>query len=272
MIQTLKNLLKYHELIEVLAWKSILVRYKQAYFGLAWSVLKPLCLLFIFVLVKGFVGIESGPIPYPILTFAALMPWIFFQESASEGVGSVVAHGALIKKIYFPREVFPLTATVTKLIELGINFVLLAGLMIYFRMVPSIHILWVPLIILYTVVVSLAVSFAGAAVYVYYRDVGQALPIFFSLMMYASPVLYPLSLVQQTLLVNQDAGKWSQLIYGLYVSNPLTGIIDAFQKTLLYREAPDLSILWPGMLLTALLLPLSYLIFKKAETFFADVI
>ena len=144
--------------------------------------------------------------------------------------------------------------------------------MIYYRMIPSLYIVWVPFIIFYTVIVSLVVSFAGAAINVYYRDVGTALPIIFSLMMYASPVIYPFSLVKQTLLVNQDAGKLSHVIYGLYISNPLTGIIDAFQKSLLYGQAPDFSVLWPGMVLTALLLPLSYLIFKKAETFFADVI
>ena len=131
MIAVAKNLYQYRELIAALAWKNIVVRYKQAYLGLMWAVLKPILLMLIFTLVKSFVGIETGSIPYPILTFAALIPWILFQESASEGVKSITSNTALIKKIYFPREVFPITAMVTKLVELVISFFILALLMIY---------------------------------------------------------------------------------------------------------------------------------------------
>ena len=133
MITVVKNLVEYRELMAVLAWKNVTLRYKQAYLGIAWAVVKPLVLMLIFTLVRSFVGIDSGNIPYPLLTFAALMPWIFFQESASEGVSSVVSNANLIKKIYFPREIFPITAVVTKLVELGINFIILAGLMIWFQ-------------------------------------------------------------------------------------------------------------------------------------------
>ena len=104
------NLFAYRELIATLARKNIAIRYKQAYLGIAWAVIKPVTLMLIFTLVRSFVGIDSGDIPYPVLIFAALLPWIFFQESASEGVTSVVSNTALIKKIYFPREIFPITA------------------------------------------------------------------------------------------------------------------------------------------------------------------
>ena len=172
MLTIAKNLYDYRELMATLAWKNITLRYKQAYLGIAWAVLKPVTLMLIFTLVKSFVGIDSGDIPYPILVFAALMPWIFFQESASEGVNSVVGNTALIKKIYFPREIFPITSVLTKLVELGINFVILAGLMAWYGMMPSIYILWVPLIIAYTVLAALTIAFVGAAINVYYRDVG----------------------------------------------------------------------------------------------------
>ncbi|NMG28280.1 ABC transporter permease [Aromatoleum evansii] len=268
----LKELCTYRELIAVLAWKNIAVRYKQAYLGIAWAVLKPVTLMLIFTLVKSFVGIDSGDIPYPILTFAALMPWTFFQESASEGVNSVVGNTALIKKIYFPREIFPLTSVVTKLVELGINFLILAGLMAWYGMMPSVQFLWVPVIIAYTVLASLAVAFAGAAINVYYRDVGQALPVLLSLLMYASPVIYPLQLVKDKLLIQQAAGDWSGLLYTLYTLNPLAGIIDAFQSVVLRGQAPDVGAMVPGAMLVAVLLPLSYLYFKRAESYFADVI
>lgn len=272
MLSVARNLYDYRELVATLAWKNIALRYKQAYLGIAWAVIKPVTLMLIFTLMKSFIGIDSGSIPYPVLTFAALMPWIFFQESASEGVNSVVGNTALIKKIYFPREIFPITSVATKLIELGINFAILAGLMAWYGMVPSVHALWVPLIIVYTVLAALTVSLFGAAVNVYFRDVGQALPVLLNLLMYASPVIYPLQLVQDKLLVQQAAGDWSQLLYTLYTLNPLAGIIDAFQSVVLRNQAPDLGALLPGAVLVAVLLPLSYLYFKRAEAYFADVI
>ena len=268
----LQSLFAYRELIFTLAWKNIAVRYKQAYLGIAWAVIKPVTLMLIFTLMKSFVGIDSGSIPYPILTFAALMPWIFFQESASEGVNSVVGNTALIKKIYFPREIFPITSVATKLVELGINFVILAAMMAWYGMVPTAHVLWVPVIVLYTVLAALTVAFVGAAINVYYRDVGQALPVLLSLLMYASPVIYPLQLVKNKLLVQQAAGEWSNLLYTAYTLNPLAGIIDAFQRVVLHGTAPDLIAMLPGAILVAVLLPLSYAFFKRAENYFADVI
>ncbi len=267
-----RNIYDYRELLITLAWKNIALRYKQAYLGIAWAILKPLTLMLIFTLVKSFVGIESGDIPYPILVFAALMPWTFFQESASDGVNSVVSNTALIKKIYFPREIFPITSVLTKLVELGINFIILAGLMVWYGMLPSIHALWVPLIIAYTVLTALTVAFVGSAVNVYYRDVGQALPVLISLLMYASPVIYPLQLVKDKLLVQQAAGEWSSALYTAYTLNPLAGIIDAFQSVVLRDAPPDLNAMLPGAIIVLLLLPLSYLYFKRAESYFADVI
>jgi lipopolysaccharide transport system permease protein len=272
MLTVVRNLIEYRELMAVLAWKNVTLRYKQAYLGIAWAVVKPVMLMLIFSLVKSFVGIDSGNIPYPLLTFAALMPWIFFQESASEGVSSVVGNANLIKKIYFPREIFPLTAVITKLVELGINFVILAGLMLWFHFIPSIYILWVPVIIIYTILAALSIAFVGAAINVYYRDVGTALPVLLSLLMYASPVIYPLQLVKDKLLVHQAAGEWSNALYTLYTLNPLAGIIDAFQSVVLRNEAPDLASMVPGAILVAILLPLSYAFFKRAESYFADVI
>lgn len=271
-MQALKNLIAYRELIIALTTKNLVVRYKQAYLGIAWALIKPLLLVLIFSLVRSFVGIDSGSVPYPILTFAALLPWTFFQESTSEGINSVVGNAHLIKKIYFPREIFPLTAVVTKLVELGINFIVLALLMIWYAMVPTAQALWVPLIILYTILASLTLAFTGAALNVYYRDMGAALPVVLSLLMYASPVIYPLQLVKDKLLVQQAAGEWSTFLYTIYTLNPLAGIIDSFQNAMLRGLPPDFQAMLPGMILVFALLPLSYLYFKRAEAYFADVI
>jgi lipopolysaccharide transport system permease protein len=272
MLRVAQNLYDYRELMFTLAWKNVALRYKQAYLGIAWAILKPVTLMLTFTLIKSFVGIESGSIPYPVLVFAALIPWTFFQESTSEGVTSVVNNTALIKKIYFPREIFPVASVLPKLVELGIGFVILAGLMAWYGMTPSVHILWTPLIIAYTVLAAMTITLAGAAANVYYRDVGQALPVLLSLMMYASPVIYPLQLVKDKLLVQQAAGDWSNALYTLYTLNPLAGIIDAFQSVVLRGTSPDLGAMVPGAILVAILLPLSYLFFKRAESHFADVI
>lgn len=266
------SLFAYRELIATLAWKSVVVRYKQAYLGLVWTVAKPLMMMGIFTLMRSFVDIDSGNLPYPVLAFCALMPWMFFQESVAEGVNSVVSNAHLIKKVYFPREIFPLTAVVTKLVEFGINFMILLVLMAWFGMIPGMQALWVPLIVFYTVLAALTLALFGAALNVYYRDVGQMLPVLLSLLMYASPVIYPLRLVQQKLLEQRAAGDWSEWLYIAFTANPLAGIIDAFQRAMLKGLPPDLGSMWPGMVLVVVLLPLSFIFFKRAESHFADVI
>lgn len=272
MLQVAKNIYQYRELISELAWKNIIVRYKQSYLGIVWAVLKPLMLMLIFTLVRSFVGIETGDIPYPVLTFAALIPWVFFQESTSEGVISVTSNAPLIKKIYFPREVFPLTAMATKLVELVISLAILAIMMGYYHLLPSIYALWIPAIIAYAMIVALTISFFGAALNVYYRDIAQALPVGLSLLMYGSPVMYPLALVHKKLIVEQAAGEWSNMLYTIYTLNPLAGIIDSFQRVLFKNLPPDFNALYPGAILIVAILPFSYLFFKRAENWFADVI
>src|SRR5207248_4064073 len=267
MLAIAKNVFMYRELIAVMAWKQIIVRYKQSYFGLVWAILKPVTLMLVFTLLNSIIGITSGDIPYPLLSYTALIPWIFFQESTSEGVGSIVHNAQLIRKIYFPREIFPLTGVMTKLVEFGINSLVLGGLFAYFHIIPAATILWIPLIVLYIIFASLAVALAGAALNLFYRDVGTMLPILLQLMMYGSPVIYPMSLVKQKLMVAHVAGDWSEVLYRLYTFNPMAGIIDAFQRAVLYGQAPDFDVMWPGMLLVAVLLPLSYATFKRAERY-----
>ena len=132
--------------------------------------------------------------------------------------------------------------------------------------------LWIPFIIIYTMLVALMISLFGAALNVYFRDVSTALPVVLTLFMYASPVIYPLSLVKEKLLVQQAAGDWSNTLYLLYTMNPLAGIIDSFQGVLFRNSLPDINALFPGVIITLVLLPLGYIYFKRAEIYFADVI
>lgn len=272
MLQVAKNLYDFRELMFTLAWKNIALRYKQAYLGILWAVIKPLMLMLIFTLVRSFVGIDSGNVPYPVLTFAALLLWVFFQEAASEGVTSVVSNTVLIRKIYFPREIFPITSVLTKLVELGINFLIIFALMAWYGILPTVYALWVPVLIAYTILTALTIAFVGSALNVYYRDIGTAMPVLLSLLMYGSPVIYPLHLVKEKLVDQQAAGEWSNLLYDLYLLNPLAGLIDNFQNVMLRGLPPDFSTMLPGFVLVLCLLPLSYLYFKRAESYFADVI
>lgn len=272
MLASLKSIYEYRELLAVLTWKNVTLRYKQSHLGLLWVIFKPLVLVVIFMLVRSFVGIDSGDIPYPLLTYCALIPWVFFQESASEGVGSVVNNANLIRKIYFPREIFPLAVIATKLVELGIGLVILAVMMAWYGVLPSWSMLWAPLILLLTVLTVLTVSLVGAALNVYSRDVSQMVPLALSLLMYASPIMYPLSLVKKKLLVEQAGGDWSNALYTLYSLNPMSGIVESFQRVMLQGLQPDWATLLPGMALVLVCLPLSYAFFKQAEAYFADVI
>ncbi len=272
MLRVVKNIYDYRELVTTLAWKSITLRYKQAYLGIAWAIVKPLMLMLIFTLVRSFVGIDSGSVPYPVLTFSALMLWVFFQEAASDGVRSVVGNTALIRKIYFPREIFPITSVATKLVELGINFFIVFVLMAWYGILPGPEVLWVPVLIAYTILTALTIAFIGSALNVYYRDIGNALPVLLSLVMYASPIIYPLHLVKEKLVDQQAAGEWSNAFYQAYLLNPLAGLIDNFQNVMLRGLPPDFSMMLPSFILVLCLLPLSYLYFKRAEAYFADVI
>ena len=272
MSNAIRTVADYRELLLVLVWKDISVRYKQAYLGLAWAVIKPIMVMLIFTLLRSFVGIDSGNIAYPVLAFAALLPWTFFQDATTAGVNSIVGNAHLIRKIYFPREVFPLTAVLAKLVDFGLNFVILGVLMAFYHMLPTAQVIWLPFVIFYTVLVALSVTFIGAAWNVYYRDIGAAVPMLLTVLLYVSPIIYPLELVKRKLLVQRAAGEWSELLYGLYTTNPLAGIVDSFQRVLLKGLPPDFYAIGPGLLLTLALLPLSYAVFKRADAWFADVI
>lgn len=267
-----RSLLDHRELVLALAWKNLSLRYKQAYFGVAWMVLQPLLMVAIFMLVRAFVGIDSGDTPYPVLAYAALLIWKLFQDTASDGVNSIVANAHLIRKVYFPREVFPLTAAATRLAEFAINFAVLLALMAWYGLWPSAQALWVPALVAYAVLAAWVIGFAGSAINVRYRDVGAALPVVLSLAMYVSPIIYPMELVRGKLLEQQAAGEWSHALFVLYCANPVAGLVDGFQRVMLMGRSPDFAVLWPGLAVTlAALLP-SYWWFKRAEAEFADII
>src|SRR5688572_4729381 len=194
----LKELWQYRGLLYFLIWRDVKVRYKQTAIGAAWAIIQPLLTMIIFTLVFGkFANMPSDGLPYPIFTFAALLPWTYFSKALSQSVSSVVADANLITKVYFPRLLLPLAAVVGGLIDFAIAFVFLLGMMAWYGLAPHSGILLLPFFVLLTMLTALSVSVWLSVINVRYRDVGQAIPFLVQIWLFASPVAYPVSVVPE---------------------------------------------------------------------------
>src|SRR3990170_6693583 len=194
----LSELWDYRELLYFFVWRDVKVRYKQTAIGAAWAIIQPLMTMIIFTMVFGkFANMPSDGLPYPIFTFAALLPWTYFSKALSQSVSSVVADANLITKVYFPRLLLPLAAVVGGLIDFAIAFVFLLGMMAWYGLAPHSGILLLPFFILLTMLTALSVSVWLSVINVRYRDVGQAIPFLVQIWLFASPVAYPASVVPE---------------------------------------------------------------------------
>jgi len=256
----LARLRAYGDLLYTLSVHRIAVRYKQTSLGLAWALLQPVMMMIIFTAVfSKLAKMPSEGMPYALFAFTALLPWSLFNTAVSGGTNSLVAHTALITKVYFPREILPLTYIAAALFDFAIGFVVLLGLMFWYAVPLTTHALTlVPVVVLLTLWI-VAVSLALAAIQVRYRDVGVALPVLMQILMFASPIIYPLGVVP---------ASWR----AWYLLNPLAGIVSAFRDVLLRQTAPEPFPLAMAGLVTAIVLPASYMFFKHAEATMADQI
>jgi lipopolysaccharide transport system permease protein len=256
-----RDLWSYRELFLFLAWRDILVRYKQAVIGVAWSVLRPLLTMVIFTIVFGKLAkLPSDGVPYPILVVAAMLPWHFFASAVSEGSNSLIQNASIISKVYFPRVIVPLSAVVVSLVDFLISFVLLLALMAWYQFTPDWRILFLPALLVLAVVASIGPILWLAALNVQYRDFRYVVPFLIQLGLFISPVGFSSSIIPE---------QW-RLIYSL---NPMVGVIDAFRWSVLGGQTP---LYVPGLLLsiaTAVLLLLTGIAyFRRTERSFADVI
>lgn len=256
-----RDLWSYRELFLFLAWRDILVRYKQAVIGVAWSVLRPLLTMIIFTIVFGKLAkLPSDGVPYPILVVAAMLPWHFFASAVSEGSNSLVQNASIISKVYFPRVIVPLSAVVVSLVDFLISFALLLALMLWYQFTPDWRILFLPAFLVLALVVSIGPILWLAALNVQYRDFRYVVPFLIQLGLFISPVGFSSSIVPE---------QW-RLIYSL---NPMVGVIDAFRWSVLGGQTP---LYFPGMVLSiataVLLLVTGIWYFRKTERSFADVI
>jgi len=248
------------ELLYFLIWRDVKIRYKQTVLGTAWVIIQPLMIMVIFTVIFGqFARIPSDGLPYSIFTYTALLPWQYFSQAISRSSDSLVSSAHLITKIYFPRLIIPISAVLAPLVDFAIAFVVLLGMMAWFGISPYWNALFLPLFLLLALITALAVSLFLSALNVKYRDVRYTVPFLIQVWMYASPVVYPVSIMP---------AQW-RLLYSL---NPLVGVIESFRWALLGKGSPDFSIMVvSGTVIVALLLG-GIIYFKKMERTFADVI
>jgi lipopolysaccharide transport system permease protein len=256
----LKELWDYRELLYFLVWRDVKVRYKQTAIGAVWAILQPLLTMVIFTVVFGhFANIPSDGVPYPIFSYAGLILWTYFAKSLNQSTLSVADSANLITKVYFPRLLLPASATLSGLIDFGVSFVFLLGMMIWYGIVPNWGVLALPFFLILTLLTALSVSLWLSVINVRYRDVGQAIPFLIQIWLFASPVAYPVSLVPE---------KW-RLLYGL---NPMTGVIESFRWVLFGKAMPNsLPIAISIAVVVALLLG-GIMFFRRMEETFADVV
>ncbi len=256
----LRELAENAHLVLSFARRDIRAKYKQTIFGVAWAVIQPLSLMVVFTFVFSlFARIPSEGLPYPIFSYSVLIFWTFFASCLTQGTVAMTANATLVRKIYFPRETLLLAVMLSALVDLAIAALILAAMFLYYKVALSWTALWVIPLLGLQLLFVLTVILVTSSVQVSYRDAGHALPLLLQLWMYASPIAYPLTSVPE----------WLRPIYLL---NPMAGIIDGYRRALLHGTHPDLTYLAVAYPATVLALGCAYLLFKRAERTFADVI
>ncbi len=255
-----KELWRYRELFWFLALRDILVRYKQTAIGIAWAVLQPLLIMIVFSLIFGRLAkLPSEGVPYPILVFTALLPWQFFAHSMSASSQSVVGSAAIITKIYFPRLVIPTSAVISGVIDFAISFLILVGMMVWYGIMPTYNIVFLPLFLLLAFISALAVGLWLSALNVEFRDVFYIVPFLVQAGQYLSPVAYSSSVIPE---------KWRML----YSLNPMVGVIDGFRWSILGTANPNWYCIAISSVSVLIIFIGGLFYFRKMERTFADII
>jgi lipopolysaccharide transport system permease protein len=256
----LRELWEYRELLYFLTWRDIKVRYKQTVLGAAWAIIQPFFTMVVFSLFFGKLAkVPSDGIPYPIFSFAALVPWTFFANGLTQSSNSLVGSANLITKVYFPRLVVPISSVISGVVDFLLAFIVLLGMMSYFRMTPTWNVIWLPFFLLLALVTSLGVGLWLSAMNVQFRDVRYVVPFMTQFWLFATPVAYPSSLL---------AEPW-RTIYGI---NPMVGVVEGFRWSLLGTgEAPSRMVAASSLAALAILITGAYY-FRRMEKTFADVV
>ncbi len=250
----------YRELLYFLTWRDIKIRYKQTALGATWAVIQPFFTMVVFTVFFGRLAkVPSDGIPYPIFSFAALVPWSFFSNALTQSSNSLVSSANLLRKVYFPRAVIPIASTLAGLVDLAISLVVLVAMMLYYGFVPTPATLLLPAFVLLALVTALGIGFWLSAINVRFRDVRHTLPFIAQLWLFITPIAYPSSLLPE---------PW-RTVYGV---NPMAGVVEGFRWALLGTQtAPGLMLLVSTAVAVALFVSGMY-VFRRMERMFADVV
>lgn len=258
--ENLSLLVQYRELILTWTAREIKARYRQSALGFGWALVQPLFQLIVISVIFGnFLRVPSENAAYPVFAYVAILPWTFFSGAINAAVPSILQNMQLVTKIYFPREILPLSAIISRLMDFGIASIIFVGLMVWYRIPIQPTLAYLPLLLIIMIFLAIGVGLLGSAVSVFLRDISFAVPLAMQLWMYASPVIYPLSNVPE---------RWRSI----YLVNPMAGIIDSFRKIILNGEAPEPIALGSAALISLLLCFISYVYFKRLEMSMSDII
>lgn len=240
--------------------RELLSRYKQSFMGFGWAIMQPLFMMIIFTVIFGrFAKIPSDNIPYPIFSYAALLPWSLFSTSINTGVNSIAQNTPLVTKVYFPRELLPLASIATAIVDFLVAGVIFIGMLIWYKIDLTVFaFLFIPLFCIQLAVITVIVLILSVW-NVRYRDVRHGLPFLIQCWMYASPIVYPLSIIPE---------KWRTV----YLLNPMAGLIESYRTVLFHGRNIDVDYIVPALIFAGIGLPLSYFYFKNQEKQFADII
>jgi len=256
----LREIWAYRELLYFFVWRDIKVRYKQTVIGAAWAILQPFMTMVVFSLFFGKLAkIPSHGLPYPVFYYSALLPWMYFAGALQNATNTIIEHQRVITKVYFPRIILPLAAVLSGLVDFGIAFLILIGIMLFYGIIPTLAVLWLPFLMLLAVMTAFGVGLWLSALNAIYRDVRYAVPFLIQFWMFASPVAYPSSLVPE---------RW-QWLYGL---NPMAGVIEGFRWALTGQGQPPQSLFAVSVLAVFLVLLGGLIYFRRIEGTIADLV
>lgn len=258
-----RELIAYRDLFYFLVQRDVKVLYKQTVLGFSWAVIRPLFSMVIFTFIFGNLAqVSSDGVPYAVFNYVALVPWLYFSSSMNDSAMSLVGNTGMLTKVYFPRLVFPMTAVFAKLVDFFIAFIITGVLMLWFRVTPTVAIVFLPFLVLLMMLTAAGMGMWLAALAVQYRDVKHALPFVTQVLMYAAPVVWPVSLI------GERFGQTARLLYGLY---PMVGVIEGFRSALLGTNLMPWDLIGMGTLSAGVIFVSGLFYFKRMEYLFADV-
>lgn len=253
-----EELWRYKDLLYFLTVRGIKARYAQSILGIGWAIIQPLFTTLVFTIVfGGLAKVDSDGMPYILFSYLALWPWNYFSGTLNESANSLIANAGMITKVYFPRLILPLAAIFSKLLDFIISFVVLLFLLIYFKVIPGVGIIWLPILLIQLLMTSLGIGMILSAMAVQYRDVKYALSFIVQLLLYGAPVVYSTTAVPEQY----------QFLYSL---NPMVGVIEGIRAMFLSRPMPW-EWIWPGSIVAIIFFVFGLFYFRKMERVFADV-